>query len=97
MGLVSLGLLTEAGALTTAGAVTAAAAVGVGTAAATGAFSSKKGPKFPGRAGPAENKKTAEALPQTSEAAKNNRKLAASVMAKDFQAPTLGTPGLLGI
>ena len=45
----------------------------------------------------ADNKKTAESLPQSSEAAKKNRKFAASVMAKDFQAPTLGTPGLLGI
>ena len=72
------------------------AAATAATTAATGGFNNDRD-LHAGRVGPAENKKTSEALPQTSEAAKKNRKQAASVMAKDFQAPTLGTPGLLGI
>jgi len=92
---VTLGLVSATGGLTTAGAVTAGVVGAAGIGAATGAFSKSGAPKMPGAA--VDNSKTATALPQTSEAAKKKRKLAASVMAKDFQAPTLGTPGLLGI
>ena len=64
-------------------------------AAASGAFSSK--PSAP-KARAAENKKeTAEALPQGSEAAKKNRRRAASVFTKDFAPPTLSQSGLLGL
>ena len=75
--------------------ILASTAAAVGGAAAGGAFSGTDKPKMSGAA--ADKSKTAEALPQGSEAARKNRKFAASVMAKDFQAPTLGTPGLLGI
>ena len=80
---------------TTTGLVMLVGGAAVGGAAAAGAFSSKGAPKMPAQA--VDKSKTAEALPQGSEAAKKKRKLAASVMARDFQAPTLGTPGLLGI
>jgi len=41
-----------------------------------------------------ENKKTAEALPQDTEASKRNKRLAASLMTQGFTEPQLGKPGL---
>ncbi|MHC4397479.1 MAG: hypothetical protein ACYS1A_17700 [Planctomycetota bacterium] len=38
----------------------------------------------------------ASPVTQLSEAAKRNRRLAASMLTKEFAAPTLGTPALLG-
>jgi hypothetical protein len=63
-------------------------------AAAGGAFSKK--PKLPKQTAVNETK-TAEALPQDSEAAKKNRQRKASLLTKDFGTPVLGKPGLLGI
>jgi hypothetical protein len=38
--------------------------------------------------------RTASALPQTSEAAKKNRRLQASLLTREFAPPKLGIPGL---
>ena len=73
-------------------ASTAAAAGGV----ALSSEMNKGGSLKPGVAA-ADNKKTAEALPQASETAKKNKRFATQMLTKDFQAPTLGQPGLLGI
>lgn len=45
----------------------------------------------------AENtKRTAEALPQSSEAAQRNKRLSASTLTQGFAKPVLGIPGLKG-
>ena len=93
MGLTALGLTTATGALTTAGAVTAGVVGAVGIGAATGAFSKSGAPKMPGAAA-TDKTKTAEALPQTTEAAKKNRRLSASLLTEGFAPPKLGIPGL---
>lgn len=72
--------------------VTAAA---VGIHAATGGFGGGGGGKYLAGA-PGQAQRTAEPTVQLSEAAKRNRRLAASTLTKGFAEPTLGVPGLLG-
>ncbi len=66
-----------------------------GGAAAGGAFSSRDKSATP--AIQADNKKTATALPQGTEAARTNRLRRAAQLPGGFKPPQLGTPGLLGL
>ena len=67
----------------------------VGTVAATGGFGG--GPSGGGgRVAAGQATQTATPEPQRSEQAKRNRRLAASVLTRDFGEPTLSQPALLG-
>lgn len=69
------------------------AGAGVSIAGAMGAFDRGGGAK---RIGAPEPKTTVEPTLQLSEAARRNRRLAASSLTRKWAEPTLGIPGLLG-